>query len=153
MLIRRALLNDWEDICELDRVGWQQNRIGEFIPDGEHVWRLWIEYAFVAVAVEDGKLVGFLLAFPTIEPELYFLHKLLISAYCRGKLLGSQLMSFCDDFADKHILTLRLTTDTNNSRMQHLAARSGYAEQSLVKGYYRADEHRLVLTRFPNSSS
>ncbi|MGI9227600.1 MAG: hypothetical protein ACR2PU_02295 [Gammaproteobacteria bacterium] len=53
--VRWASIKDFLEIAELDRVSWQHNRNWEFIPDGEHVWRHWVEHAYVCVATENKK--------------------------------------------------------------------------------------------------
>ena len=67
--ITRATAADFLDVAALDRVAWAQNDQSEFIPDGEHVWRVWCELALVYVARRSGRLLGAILAFP-IETEV-----------------------------------------------------------------------------------
>ena len=76
----------------LDRLAWLESFKGEFIPDGEHAWRLWVEYALTFVAVEDGQIIGASLAFPCNYGE-YAVHKLFVAKEHRGKGLGTELMS------------------------------------------------------------
>jgi len=45
--VRWATIDDFAEIAELDREVWGANRNSEFIPDGEHVWRIWIDHAYV----------------------------------------------------------------------------------------------------------
>ena len=63
-----AQIADFLPIAELDRRAWKQNRTPGFIPDGEHVWRIWVEHAlvFMARAKEHG-IVGAIVAFPCIS--------------------------------------------------------------------------------------
>ena len=57
--LRRAEPRDFLEIAALDRVVWTGEH-DRFIPDGEHVWRVWCEYARVVVAesaaLPDGPL-------------------------------------------------------------------------------------------------
>ncbi|MGJ8563903.1 MAG: GNAT family N-acetyltransferase [Alphaproteobacteria bacterium] len=149
MTVRRANIDDWEAISAIDKTAWALNRNSDFIADGEHVWRVWVEYAFVAVSLESGDIAGFILAFPTVQENLFFLHKILIKPEFRGRSHGDKLMRFCNDYADAGGISLKLTTDSNNIAMQALAKRSGYSEEDFVKGYYRSNEDRYVLVRAP----
>ena len=53
--IRKSKISDFLEISELDRQAWRDNRNSDFIPDGEHVWRLWVEYSTVFVAEYNKK--------------------------------------------------------------------------------------------------
>ena len=48
--IDRAEPSEFLAIAHLDRLVWRNYPQSEFIPDGEHVWRVWCEYANVLVA-------------------------------------------------------------------------------------------------------
>ena len=91
MHIQRAETRDFLEIAKLDREAWAQNRNSEYIPDGEHVWRLWTEHALVFCAWEREKLIGAVLAFPTATDRLYCLHKVFVDHPYRGKGIGSAL--------------------------------------------------------------
>ena len=63
-----------------------------FIPDGEHVWRVWCEYATVLVArssegdstTDSDGLAGALVMFPTTGGQ-NFLHKVMVDPRSRGR--------------------------------------------------------------------
>lgn len=149
MIVRRANISDWQDISSIDQTAWELNRNSEHIADGEHVWRLWTEYAFIGVSLENHKICGFILSFPTTEKNMFFVHKILVTPKFRGKGHGRELMVFCNDYANQHELTLKLTTDTNNVAMQQLCEKMGYKRETLCKGYYRDNEDRYIFTRQP----
>ena len=75
--LRQAEPNDFLAIAALDRVVWKDSANSEYIPDGEHVWRLWVEHALVYVAVEDEEVIGAALSFPSVSGD-YFLHKVFV---------------------------------------------------------------------------
>lgn len=153
MTLRKAKIEDWQEIASIDQSAWKQNRHSENIADGEHVWRLWVEYAFVGISLEKEEVAGFILAFPTLKNKLFFVHKILIKPEFRGNSHGKKLMRFCNDYADSNNITLRLTTDTNNLAMQKLSAQSGYKKADLIKGYYRANEDRYIFIRQPKPTN
>lgn len=142
-----ASVKDFLEIAELDRVSWRHNRNSEFIPDGEHVWRHWVEHAYVCVAKQNKKIVGVALSFPSTTPNIHFVHKIFIAEECRGTGVGKKLMNkICNKYDENHIAA-QLTTDTNNKAMQCLAEKMGFSEKELIKGYYRDNENRWVYTR------
>lgn len=149
MEIRWATIEDFLEIAELDRVSWRHNRNSEFIPDGEHVWRHWVEHAYVCVAIESKKIIGVALSFPSTTLNIHLVHKIFLVNDCRGKGIGKKMMiKICDKF-DQNILTAKLTIDTNNKSMQRLAESMQFSEKELIKGYYRDNEDRWVYTRKP----
>lgn len=149
IVITWASVEDFLAIAELDRISWLDNRNSQFIPDGEHVWRHWVEHAYVCVARQDQKIVGVVLSFPSTVPNIHFVHKIFIAAECRGKGVGKKLMQLVCDKYDVNKITAQLTTDTNNKAMQHLAEVVGFSERELIKGYYRENEDRWLYKRAP----
>ena len=145
--IRKAKISDFLEISELDRQAWRDNRNSDFIPDGEHVWRLWVEYSTVLVAEYNKKIVGVVLLFKANNCSLYLLHKIFIDKNYRDKKIGNMFFQSIVDFLDKEKADCLLTTDPVNSRMIHLCAKYGFNNKELVKGYYRPDEDRLVIKR------
>lgn len=147
MKILRAKARDFLDIARLDREAWAQNRNSEYIPDGEHAWRLWAEHALVYCAWDGNKLVGAVLAFPTMTNGLYCVHKVFVDHTYRGKGIGSELfdavLKACDDIG----VSCFLTVDPENEGAIRLYEKWGFTERQFVKGYYRPEEDRLVLTR------
>jgi len=147
--IRWASVKDFLEIAELDRVFWVHNRNSEFIPDGEHVWRHWVEHAYVCVAKQNQEIVGVALSFPSIQPKLHFLHKVFLANECAGQGIGKKMMKvMCEKYDEKGI-TAQLTTDTNNKAMQRLAEGGGFSERELIKSYYRENEDRWLYKRAP----
>lgn len=144
VVIKWASVEDFLAIAELDRVSWLDNRNSEFIPDGEHVWRHWVEHAYVCVAKQNQKIIGAALSFPSTAPNIHFVHKIFIAAECRGTGIGKKLMQLiCAKYDDNKIIA-QLTTDTNNKAMQRLADAMGFSERELIKGYYRENEDRWL---------
>lgn len=147
MHIQRAKTRDFLEIAKLDREAWAQNRNSEYIPDGEHVWRLWTEHALVFCAWERETLIGAVLAFPTRTDRLYCLHKVFVDHPHRGKGIGSALFDAILAACDQIGVDCFLTVDPENESAISLYEKWGFSEKNFVKGYYRAAEDRYVLTR------
>jgi len=151
MIIRRANSDDFLTIAALDRESWRINRNSEFIPDGEHAWRLWAEYAIVFCAEEKNEVIGAILAFPCLNGK-YCVHKVFVKIEARGRGISSSLF----DVLLKEIDTLGvesfLTVDPINSAAISLYGKWGFTEKKFVKGFYRQSEDRYVLTRKPAKS-
>lgn len=151
-LVERAGVRDFLEIAALDRVGWATNADADFVPDGEHVWRLWVEYAFVVTArqADAGReLIGFAVIFPTDQPSLWCFHKLLLAPSRRRQGTGRALVDAVTAFLDEQQFAAFFTTDPANTAMQRLGVSTGFAAESLVRGYYRPSEDRLVFRRDP----
>jgi len=147
MKIERANPCDFLKIARLDREAWAQNRNSEYIPDGEHVWRLWTEHALVYCAWDGETLAGAVLAFPTMTEGLYCLHKVFVDHTYRGKGLGSDLFDAVLKACDEIEVACFLTVDPINEGAIRLYEKWGFVDREFVKGYYRPEEDRLVLTR------
>jgi [ribosomal protein S18]-alanine N-acetyltransferase len=145
--IAPAEAEDFLDIAALDHAAWSDNRHGEFIPDGEHVWRVWCEHALVYVARAGADLAGAVLAFPTRTEGLYCLHKAMVDARFRGRGVGSKLFEALLAEFDRLGVDAFLTVDPVNERAIALYEKWGFAEKQLVRGYYRAQEDRYVMIR------
>lgn len=141
-----AAIPDFLPIAVLDRIAWQDSRHGEFIPDGEHVWRIWVEEAIVFCAKHDGEVVGAAVAFPC-RGERYFLHKLFVAAEWRGQGIAKHLLGLMVEALERKRADCFLTVDPVNTRATDLYEHFGFTERRLVRGYYREHEDRLVLTR------
>jgi ribosomal protein S18 acetylase RimI-like enzyme len=154
-MIEPAKTSDFLNIAALDRVAWLHT--GEkFIADGEHVWRVWCEYATVLLArqageplAESGDVAAALVMFPTRQGEL-FLHKIMVHPSLRGQGLGSALMRAA--LADANTAVL-LTVDPANAAAVKLYQNFGYEIRELVKGYYRQHEDRYVMAFVPRDAS
>jgi phosphinothricin acetyltransferase len=144
--IVRASPKDFLDIAKLDRFSWTENRNSEFIPDGEHAWRLWTEHAIVYCAKIDDKIVGAILAFPCIS-GIFCVHKVFVETKFRGQRIGTKLFKKLLKETDKSGVDCFLTVDPTNNSAISLYNNWGFTEKKYVKGYYRKDENRYVLLR------
>jgi ribosomal protein S18 acetylase RimI-like enzyme len=151
--IERAGPADFLHIAALDRIAWRHT--GEpFIADGEHVWRVWCEYATVLVARDSNPLdesadvAGTLLAFPT-ETNEDFLHKIFVHPRRRGCGVGTALMRAGLANARRVVL---LTVDPANAAAVRLYQNFGFHVRQLVRGYYRPHEDRYLMAYSPGSA-
>lgn len=144
--LRRATKDDFLAIAALDREAWNETPHSEFIPDGEHVWRLWVDHALVFCAVTSEGVQGAALAFPCLD-ERFFLHKIFVNAACRGTGLGSQLMGCILQEIDALNVEVCLTVNPANEPALRLYERWGFTQRTFHAGYYRPHEDRFVLTR------
>ncbi len=133
-------------VAALDREAWQGNRNPEFIPDGEHAWRLWVEHALVIVAREHSEVIGAILAFPCLSGA-WCVHKVFVRKDKRGCGIGTKLFSVLLREIDRIGADCFLTVDPLNKRALKLYESWGFGAPKFVKGYYRAEEDRIVLTR------
>ncbi|MDW8288425.1 MAG: GNAT family N-acetyltransferase [Flammeovirgaceae bacterium] len=147
ILVRRAKSEEFLAIAALDRVAWTENRYSQYIPDGEHVWKLWVEHAYVFVAVVGEEIVGVIQAFPCLTPRLYSLHKVFVRKDYRGQKVGSMLMEVFLKEMDRVGGDCFLTVDPVNERAIALYEKWGFHEKVFYKGYYRPEEDRFVMTR------
>jgi len=137
---------DFLAIAKLDRIAWLHT--GEqFIPDGEHVWRVWCEHATVlvcrgtAASNPTGDIVAALVMFPTREATL-FLHKIMVHPAVRGGGIGTALMRQALSQATAPVL---LTVDPTNAAAVRLYTNFRFTEHQHIRGYYRPHEDRLVM--------
>ena len=146
MDIRRAQTHDFLAIAALDREAWQDNRHPSFIPDGEHVWRVWVEHALVYAAFDAHTVVGAILAFPCLNND-YCLHKVFVRREQRGRGLAKALFQALLQESDRRGLSLFLTVDPANAPAVKLYETFGFSERQFVPRYYRPEEDRLILRR------
>ena len=146
MQIRRAQPADFLAVAALDREAWKQGENAEFIPDGEHAWRIWIEHAVVFCAESRGRVVGAVVAFPCTSGS-YCLHKVFVEAGLRGRGIGSRLFDQLLEEIDAMGLPVFLTVSPGNDAALALYEKWGFTERRFVAGYYRPSEDRFVLTR------
>lgn len=147
MNVRRATARDFLAIAALDRVAWGQLGHADFIPDGEHAWRIWCEHAQVFCAEDaDGAVRGAILAF-ACEDGRYCLHKVFVDEHLRGHGVGTRLFAALLEQLDDIGAACFLTVDPANAAALALYAKWGFSEKTFVKGYYRDAEDRFVLTR------
>ena len=145
--VKKAGIEDFLEIARLDREAWKENRHSEHIPDGEHIWRLWVEYSTVFVAVVSGRIVGAAALFKADEGCLYLLHKIFIVREFRDRKIGHLIFLAIGEFLDRSRCDCLLTTDPVNERMLHLCEKFGFLEKTFARSYYRENEDRFVLRR------
>lgn len=149
--IKLAQPGHFLDVAALDRIAWPDEP-DTYIPDGEHAWRLWCEYATVLIAVESQPdqrelVTGALLMFPTNTSEI-FLHKIMVHPDYRGKGIGSALMQQALQDAQDVVL---LTVNPENTPAVKLYESFGFNVRTRVEGYYRPHEHRLIMEFQPTT--
>ncbi len=143
-------------VAALDRIAWPQ-QADTFIPDGEHIWRVWCDHATLLAAKqhgsqsfpETGHITGALVMFPTRAGEL-MLHKIMVHPACRGAGMGSALMHRALEIADAPVL---LTVDPANDSAVALYRKFGFTVRKRIDGYYRPHEDRLIMVHPGNASS
>jgi ribosomal protein S18 acetylase RimI-like enzyme len=147
MTIEPARTTDFLSIAALDRIAWGDET---FIVDGEHIWRVWCEYATLLVArqpagapqlTHSGDIAGAVVMFPTKTTELV-LHKIMVHPDCRGQGIGSDLMRAALAEATADVL---LTVNPQNATAVKLYENFGYRIREHVEGFYRPHEHRYVM--------
>jgi len=144
--IRPATERDFLAVAALDRRAWLRNRNGRFVPDGEHVWRTWCESATAFVAAEGDVVVGASVAFPLGDGR-YWVHKVFVEEDRRGEGVGTRLLEALIEELDRLGVGASLTVDPQNDAALRMYERLGFTEKRFVKGYYRGEEDRFVLTR------
>lgn len=149
--IKLAQPGHFLDVAALDRIAWPEEP-DTYIPDGEHAWRLWCEYATVLISVESQPdqrelVTGALLMFPTNTSEI-FLHKIMVHPDYRGKGIGSALMQQALQDAQDVVL---LTVNPENTPAVKLYESFGFNVRTRVEGYYRPHEHRLIMEFQPTT--
>lgn len=149
IIYNKAAESDFLAIAELDRNAWKHNKNSQFIPDGEHVWRLWVEHALVFLAKEQNVVIGAILAFPCVSGK-WCVHKVFVDNKKRGLGIGTRLFEFLLEEIDKMSVDCFLTVDPVNESALRLYEKWGFTERNFVKGYYRSNEDRFVLTRVSN---
>lgn len=157
--VERAEIEDYLAIAALDRVAWRQHRDGDFIPDGDHVWRQWCEHAYVYVARMDGgvensnsAIVGAVLAFRCLS-ETFCLHKAIVGFEHRGKGIGSLLFKALLAELDRGGHSCFLTVDPVNEAAKKLYLKWGFESSEIQYDYYGPGKNRLVMTRPAHSGN
>lgn len=142
----RATAEDFLEIAALDRVSWRTNKDPEFIPDGEHAWRMWVEHALTFTARRGPELAGAVLAFPCQDLR-WCLHKVMVHESMRGQGIGGGLFEVLLKELDSLGADVFLTVDPANTAALTLYESWGFDEKEFKAGFYRPEEDRLVLTR------
>lgn len=148
-IIKQASSDNFLEIAALDRYAWPEEP-DTFIPDGEHAWRLWCEYATVLVATNTDAsqrqtIAGVLLMFPANTEEI-ILHKIMVHPDFRGQGIGSALMKQALQSAKSVVL---LTVNPDNIPAVSLYESFGFRIRTRIEGYYRPHEHRLLMEYIP----
>lgn len=146
--IEPARPNDFLKVAALDRCAWPE-RPETFIPDGEHIWRVWCDHATLLVArnagdeplPDTGDIGGALVMFPTAGGES-FLHKIMVHPTCRGRGIGTVLMRAALLAATSDVL---LTVDPANEPALRLYENFGFRVRLRIDGYYRPHEDRCIM--------
>lgn len=146
--ISKAVPADFEALAALDREAWGDNRHSRFVPDGEHTWRIWCEYAVTHTARQEGLLLGAVVAFP-VRDGRYCLHKILVAKPARSRGVGSRLFEAAMADLDRMGVACFLTVDPVNERAIGLYEKYGFVKGELVRGFYRNYEDRWVMQRQP----
>lgn len=147
-----AHADEFLDVAALDRIAWP-DLPETFIPDGEHIWRVWADQATLLVArltdrgplTASNLIAGALVMFPTRHGE-NFLHKIMVHPVCRGAGVGTALMRQTLAAATAPVL---LTVDPDNAPAVQLYERFGFRVRERIDGYYRPHEHRFIMVYEP----
>ena len=146
MKIRKAVPGYFLAIAALDREAWKDGTNAEFIPDGEHAWRIWIEHGIVFCAETAAQVVGAVLVFPAPNGT-YCLHKVFVDEEFRAQGIGSKLFDRVLNELDQLQVPVWLTVSPEKAAAIALYEKWGFTDRTFVKGYYRENEDRYVLTR------
>ena len=145
--IQPAKALDFIAIAALDRIAWKEGIDSEFIPDGEHAWRVWTEHALTFIARDtNADIIGVVLAFPTLR-QGYCLHKIMVVKKHRGQGIGAKLLTALLALIDSENASCFLTVSPANRDALKLYRQRGFTQEEFHIGYYRATEDRFLLTR------
>ncbi len=151
-IVENASATDFLGVAALDRIAWPAAP-ETFIPDGEHIWRVWRDHGTLLVvrAAEQSPLpdtadiAGGLVMFPTAGGET-FLHKIMVHPLCRGQGIGTALMNEALGRAQTSVL---LTVDPSNEHAVSLYRGFGFEVRETVVGFYRPHEDRHIMVFKP----
>ena len=146
MKIRRAGKKDFLQIADLDKNVWLDSPGGECIPDGTHVWAVWVDKALVYCAEENNNILGVAIAFSCVDGE-YFLHKTFVSKNARGRGIVAKVFAALLEKTDKLKLKITLTVAPDNEKAVALYEKQGFTEKKLLKDYYGKGKDRFIMTR------
>jgi ribosomal protein S18 acetylase RimI-like enzyme len=146
--VENATPVDFLGVAALDRIAWP-DAPETFIPDGEHIWRVWCDWGTLLVvrAADDEPLpdthgiAGAVVMFPTRNGET-FLHKIMVHPACRGSGIGTALMNTALGNAETAVL---LTVDPANEHAVALYRSFGFKVRETIVGYYRPHEDRHIM--------
>jgi [ribosomal protein S18]-alanine N-acetyltransferase len=144
--IRKAEKQDFLAIAALDRIVWRGYPDSQYIPDGEHVWRHWVEGALVICAFSDHTIAGAGCAFPCTNGT-FCVHKIFVAEAYRNRKIGTQLLTALVEKIDTFGQDAFLTVHPGNKPALKLYTSLGFTHREFVKSYYRQEEDRFILTR------
>lgn len=150
--IASARTDEFLDVAALDRIAWPEMN-DTFIPDGEHIWRVWCDHATLLVAKiidreplsESNQIAGALVMFASQTGDM-FLHKIMVHPVCRGRGVGTALMNAALEKAHAPVL---LTVDPLNEAAVSLYEQFGFRIRERIDGFYRPHEDRLIMEYVP----
>jgi [ribosomal protein S18]-alanine N-acetyltransferase len=150
--IAPARTDEFLDVAALDRIAWPEMS-DTFIPDGEHIWRVWCDHATLLVAKiidreplsESSQIAGALVMFASQTGDM-FLHKIMVHPVCRGRGVGTALMNAALEGAQAPVL---LTVDPLNEAAVSLYEQFGFRIRERIDGFYRPHEDRLIMEYVP----
>jgi len=148
MIIRKAIIKDFLEISKLDREVWGKK--SKYVPDGEHVWRIWIEYSYVYCIEENNKIVAVIVSFSTNNEKLYFLHKIFVHTDFRNNNYGLELFKILCKKLDEEKLNCYLTTDPENYKMVKLCNYFKFNNREYISSYYGEGKDRFLYKRIIN---
>lgn len=145
----KAKIKDFLEIAALDRISWKKNRRSKYIPDGEHVWRLWCEMAIVVCVRHNKKIVGSAIAFKSDDDRKMVIHKIFVHPKYQNKGIGSNLMRKILSVIKTNQKNIFLTVDPKNDKAISLYENFGFEKAQLIKGFYRKKEDRIIMILNP----
>lgn len=156
--VETARGRDFLKVAALDRIAWSHVP-DAWIPDGEHVWRVWSDHALLLVAravpplaeetLTGGgslEILGAAVMFPTRDGE-EFLHKIMVHPAVRGQGIGTRLMQ---DILRRATRPVLLTVDPENTAAVRVYEKLGFRTREHIPGYYRDHEHRDLMVYTPD---
>lgn len=146
--LHKAEDKDFMSIAHLDAIAWkQENDNRDFIVDGEHAWKKWVEYAMVFYAQnEAGEKIGAIVAFPTMKSG-WCIHKIFVHPEYRQHGIGKGLMLKVLREVDRKEYKIFLTVAPENIYAIKLYENLGFKKKQLHQGYYRSNEDRYIMKR------
>ncbi len=138
---------DFLEIARLDRSAWGAHGHGLRVPDGDHAWRIWVEYAIVVCSRWGNRIIGVAVAFPCTQGDLYCIHKIFVERERRGQGVGTRLMRRLLDELDVLGVDIILTVDPAHVAAVGFYRSFGFSIQGHFPDYYGTGEHRLLLLR------
>lgn len=146
--IKKAQSDDFMAIAKLDAVVWNDDGINRnYIADGEHAWRKWVDFSLVYYAEnKQGEKVAAIVAFPTIKNG-WCIHKLFVAQNYRQLGIAKSLMQHVLNDIDRLEKKVFLTVAPANACAINLYELFGFKIKKLHHGFYRDHEDRYMMKR------